>query len=294
MDLSPALGINLKDYSANDILDGKKWRITEKIDGVRRLFYKFDDGTVNCYTRSGKADPWLGHITSWLMRYNFPSGYIYDTEVVDADTYFSKKESYIVRTTSAAKASQQFEKNKRDLIAICFDMVKPDGDLTTGEKRHKLLKETFATSREEDPIILVPCFGIIDGNEVATLSSLMDKITRHNREGLMLLNLDAPYIPGRSKELVKVKRAEEFIGQVLDIELAGADTKIAGGIAALICSVPECTVPVRVGSGFTEEERIFFANNSPIGKYIEIEAFSKTRAKDGHISLSMPIFKRAL
>jgi len=40
------------------------------------------------------------------------------------------------------------------------------------------------------------------------------------------MNLDAPYIPGRSKELIKVKRIEEFIGRVIDVELAGPETRL--------------------------------------------------------------------
>ena len=39
MELTPALGVNIKNYSSK-ILIGKTWRISEKIDGVRRLFYK--------------------------------------------------------------------------------------------------------------------------------------------------------------------------------------------------------------------------------------------------------------
>lgn len=294
MELSPALGINIRNYNANDILAGKLWRITEKVDGVRRLFYKDNAGKVRCYSRTGKTDPWLTHIASYLERDRFPKDYIYDTELVDANSYFSKKESYIVRTISAGKASQQFIKNKKDLVAICFDMFRPNGDLTKGEQRHILLTETFAESPLGAPIFQVPFYGILDGNDLGLLAYLMRRVTSQNKEGLMLMNLDAPYIHGRSKELIKVKRIEEFIGKVVDIELATADTKIAGGIAALICEVPECTVPVRVGSGFTDEERVYFAKNSPIGNLIEIEAFSKTKAKNGRVSLSMPIFKRAL
>ena len=47
MDLVPALAINLKDFDAHDILAGKLWRISEKIDGVRRLFFKDKQGRVS-------------------------------------------------------------------------------------------------------------------------------------------------------------------------------------------------------------------------------------------------------
>lgn len=291
MDLIPALAINLKDFDANSILSGKLWRISEKIDGVRRLFFKDKQGRVSCYSRTGKRDLWLGHITSYLEDPWFPSNIVYDTELVDTNLYFSNKESFILRSETSSKASQQFPDNKLDLSAICFDIFGLDGDLTKGEDREVLLTKLFGRSALRGPIFKVPVYGMLDGADTATLAYLMDSVKVRKREGLMLMNLDAPYIPGRSSELVKVKRAEEFIGRVIDMEYAANGTKIEGGVAALICEVSGCTVPVRVGSGFTHIERQNFVSNPPIGKLIEIDAFSRSRDKHGNISLSMPIFK---
>ncbi len=73
-------------------------------------------------------------------------------------------------------------------------------------------------------------------------------------------------------------------------------TKIEGMVSALICKVEECTVPVRVGSGMTNIDRVDIKHSveKVIGTKIEIEAFSKTRDVNGNVSLSMPIFKRFL
>ncbi|GEM_PF-3591607 len=292
MQLSPALGINLKDYDPASILSGKLWRITEKIDGVRRFFYKDNRGIVTCYSRTGKADPWLTHITSYLERDNFPRGIIYDTELVDLELYIANVDSFLLRAETTGKASQQYSENKKELVAICFDMFKPNGDLTKGSERHQLLTKVFSKVPLYSPIFAVPYYGVLDGNDSKTLNHLMSTIIARDGEGLMLNNLDAPYLSGRSKELVKIKRFEEFLGKVIDMELGSDGTKIEGGIASLICSVPGCTVPVRVGSGFTNEERLYFAIHSPIGKLIEIDAFGRTKNKHGDISLSMPIFKK--
>jgi len=291
MDLNPSTGVNLKDYS-NDILAGKLWRITEKIDGVRRLFYKDNTNKVRAYSRSGKADKWLDHITSYLEDGHFPSNMIYDCELVSIDSYLNNVDSYILRAETTGKAAQQYPDNKEDLSAICFDMFHPEGDMTNGEDRHLLLTKTFRRSPINSPIFMVPYYGILNGNDMQTLAYLMRNISKRNGEGLMLMNLDAPYIPGRSKELIKVKRVEEFIGKVVDVEFAKEGTKIEGGISALICNIRGANVPVRVGSGFTNEERKKFVSASPIGKLIEIEGFSYTKDKAGNISVNMPIFKR--
>lgn len=291
MDLIPALAINLKDFDAHDILAGKLWRISEKIDGVRRLFFKDKHGRVSCYSRTGKRDLWLGHITSYLEDSRFPSNIVYDTELVDTNLYFSNEESFILRSETTGKASQQYPDNKQDLSAICFDIFNLDGDLTRGEDRNALLTKLFGRSPLRGPIFKVPVYGILDGADTKSLTYLMDGVKARKREGLMLMNLDAPYIPGRSKELIKVKRTEEFVGRVIDIEYGADGTKIEGGVSALIVKVDGCTVPVRVGSGLTNSERKYFAENLPIGELIEIDAFSRSKDKHGNISLSMPIFK---
>ena len=291
MELGPALGVNLKDYSP-DILKGKLWRISEKIDGVRRLFHKDVHGKVRAYSRTGKADRWLGHITTVLESDRFPEDMIYDTELVDLDLYFSQVDSFVLRAETTGKAGQQYPANKHDLGAICFDMFKPDGDISSGEERHKLLLNTFSSVPLYSPITHVPYFGTLNGYDEKVLSYLMRSVVGHKGEGLMLMNLATPYIHGRSKELIKVKRNEEYVGTVIDMEFGLDGTKIEGGIASLICTVPGCSIPIRVGSGFTNEERIYFAKHPPLGVLIEIEAFGRTKNRNGTISLSMPIFKQ--
>ena len=290
--IKPALGVNIRDYDALQLLDGKIWRVSEKIDGVRKLFYKSPTNRVSAYSRTGKPDTWLTHITKWLEQPYFPNNMIYDCELVDCETYFGSEDSFIVRMETISKASQQYEENKADLIAICFDMFRPDGDMTSGFDRTKLLEDTFRGASLDEPIAMVHIYGYIHGANEHLLNSLMSIVEARKGEGLMLLSMDSPYIPGRSKELVKVKRLEEFVGTVIAYEMAGEGTKIEGGISALICEVPGCTVPVRVGVGFSNELRRDLANDSVVGTKIEIEAFSKTKDKTGNISLSMPVFKQ--
>lgn len=290
--MTPALGINLKDYDSNDILAGKKWRITEKIDGVRRLFFKRADNKVIAYSRTGKVDIWLEHMTTWLEQSYFPSNMIYDCELVDQESYFGNVDSFIMRTETNSKASQEYPDNKGDLIALCFDMFSPDGDMRTGAERTKLLMDLFFGNLITEPVILIPILGYIQGNDDETINKLMRIITARKGEGLMLMNMASPYIPGRSKDLVKVKRMEEVIGTIIDWELGRADSKIAGGVASLICKVDGCTVPVRVGTGLTNAMRYEFASNDILGKSIEIECFGKSKDVKGDISISMPVFKQ--
>jgi len=292
MDLIPARGTNIKDCSSK-VLIGKTWRITEKIDGVRRLFYKSGTGRVSAYSRSGKEDRFLTHITKYLEAPWFPCNRVFDCELVDRSLYFSNEESFILRSETSGKANQQYMDNKTDLIAICFDIFTP-GVPVAGYDRNIELLNLFSNQPITDPIIIVPILGVIKGEDIDTIQHLMSRVYSHGGEGLMLMDLESIYIPGKSKTLIKVKRLDEYIGTIVDFEMAKEGTKIEGGAAALICQVDGCTVPVRVGSGLHNHERNSVAANPNLylGRKIEIEAFSKTRDANGNTSLSMPVFKR--
>ena len=177
-------------------------------------------------------------------------------------------------------------------MAVCFDMVRPGGELSTGRERTALLQNTFLGLSLSEPIIQIPIFGYIYGAHESIISSLMDMVYSRKGEGLMLMNIDSPYIPKRSNDLVKIKRLQEFVGTIINYEMGRDDSKISGGIAALICDVEGCTVPVRVGTGFSNNLRRDLATDKILGSQIEIESFGKSRDKSGNISLNLPVFKQ--
>lgn len=291
MRLTPMLGENLKNYP-DSVLDNKTWRVSEKVDGVRRLFYKNNSGEVTAWSRTNKQDIWSTHIMEYFEAPWFPTDTVYDCELVDRELYFSNVESFILRSTSNAKASQQYAANKKDLMAVCFDIFKPDGDLRTGKERDAELYSLFNGTSPDAPVVRVPVYGTIVGADIERINAIMKSVKEKGGEGLMLMDMDSPYIFGRSRSLLKVKRMEEFTGRVVDVVMAREGTKIEGGVAAIICEVDGCTIPVQVGSGFSNEERYDMVENSPVGRTVEIDAFSYSRDRNGCISLNLPIFKQ--
>jgi ATP-dependent DNA ligase len=291
MQLTPMLGENIVNYPET-VLNGKLWRMSEKIDGVRRLFYKDSNGVVTGTSRTNHIDPWLTHIYEFLEAPWFSYDTVYDCELVDRELYFKGVPSFVLRQVSNAKASQQYPDNKKDLMAICFDIFKPGGDMRRAEERDLELYSLFHRGRNQDPMIRVPIFGNLYGADMDTLRHTMDSVTARGGEGLMLLDMNSIYISGRTKNLLKVKQMKEFVGTIIDFEMARPGTKIEGMVAAVICTVPGCTVPVRVGSGFNNSERMEMTVNSPIGREIEIDAFAYSTNKSGGVSLNLPIFKQ--
>ena len=291
MQIAPMLGENLTNYP-DSVLDGKLWRMSEKIDGVRRLFYKSPTDKVTAFSRTGHEDKWLIHIFEFLQSPWFPGDRIYDCELVDRELYFKNVPSFILRQNTNAKASQQYPDNKAALMAICFDVFQPYGDMRRGQERDSELYSIFNGGSIRDPMIRVPVFGNIQGSDMDVLHKTMNKVIERNGEGLMLMDMNSIYISGRSKALLKVKRMKEFTGRIIDIEMARPGTKIEGMVASVICEVPGCTVPVKVGSGFNDAERLAMTVTSPIGRLIEIDAFDYSRNKKGGVSLNLPIFKQ--
>lgn len=291
MKLTPMLGENITNYPES-ILEGKLWRMSEKIDGVRRMFHKHSDGSVTAESRTNHQDIWLSHIFEFLESPWFPIDTVFDCELVDRELYFKDIPSFELRQTTNAKASQQYPDNKQDLMAICFDTFKPGGDLRRAEERDIELYSLFNRGRNQDPMIRVPVFGNIYGADMVTLRHTMDSVTCRGGEGLMLLDMNSIYISGRTKSLLKVKQMKEFVGRIIDVELARPGTKIEGMVAAVICEVEGCTIPVKVGSGFNNAERMEMVINSPIGRDIEIDAFSYSKNRNGGVSLNLPIFKQ--
>lgn len=293
MNLSPALGVNITDFP-DSILDGKLWRVSKKVDGTRRLFYK-TSYDVTAWSRTNKQDKWLAHICDFLSSSIFPENRVYDCELVDRELYFSNEESFALRSETNAKASQQYPDNKESLMAICFDSFIPNGDLRKGLGRTKELQEIFLGVPISKPVQMVPIYGYITGANTDMIQRLLSKEVYSKGEGLMLQDMGALYIPGRSHTLIKVKKMKEFIGRIIDAEIANNNTKIAGGVASVICEVQGCTTPVRVGSGFNNSERYeMAADRDLIGKKIEIEAFSYSKNRNGFVSLNLPVFKRFL
>lgn len=298
-------GIKLKGFGCqlgvkmSDVKDGwidgdgdkvHRWRISEKVDGTRRLFVK-RNGQVECFSRSGREDGTLLHINKEFMSDRFPTNRIYDCEIVDK-RYFGKVKSFEVRAKSVGKAARQ-SGDKTSLIAICFDYYDFDSPNEITLQRTRELKSIF-NDHDLKFIQMVKLFGRIDGYEREKLNVILNNVLDNNGEGLMLQELSSTYVFDRTNYLLKVKRIEEYVGIVVGKIMGRKNTRLENSVSAIVCEVPGCTQWVRVGSGLSDCHRELFTNHYEDlkGSEIEIEAFSKTISKGGNVSLCFPVFKK--
>lgn len=288
------LGSNLSDVGT-DFLIGKRWRVSEKVDGTRRLFFK-TKGTVEAFSRSGKQDNTLSHITDIFREDAFPDNCIYDCELVDGsvlDNWEEGSQSFELRAKSIGKAARK-SGDKSSLVAICFDYYDFDSPGMNTLNRTRDLIRFFENINPVGPVRLVKMFGRMDGYDSKKLNGLLTEVLDSGGEGLMLQDLTSPYVFERTTSLLKVKRVEEYKGIIVGRHLGRKGTRLEGLVSALICEFEECTQFVRVGSGLSDLDREIFTKHYDEleGAEVEVEAFSKTTNQQGKISLCFPVFKR--
>ena len=121
-------------------------------------------------------------------------------------------------------------------------------------------------------------------NEDEFLEVYFDITETYKKEGVVLKNMKGLYENKRSANWCKVKTFFSEDLRVIGIEKGKVGKQFENTLGALIVDFKG--IPVRVGSGYTEEERNLFIKTPP--KLIEVEYKSIT--KDG--SLFHPSFVR--
>jgi DNA ligase-1 len=152
----------------------------------------------------------------------------------------------------------------RSMRYMLFDLPGAGGGFET---RLKLLERLSAGLDN-------PHVGLVAQNRVADHDALMTRLERvaaAGGEGLMLHRRDAPYRPGRSDDLLKVKPYLEAEARVID-HLPGRG-KYQGMLGSLLVELPAGR-RFRVGTGFTDAER---QAPPPIGSLITFKYFGLTR-----------------
>jgi len=119
-------------------------------------------------------------------------------------------------------------------------------------------------------------------------------VSDNNWEGFMLRK-DIGYEGKRSKNLLKVKTFHDAEYKVLNFDIDKHEV-VRHGKSETIEMLSQVYIKhkgfkVKVGSGFTQEQRLQYMDGSIIGKIITIRYFSETTNTKGGISLRFPTVK---
>lgn len=245
-----------------------------KLDGVR-VWAMLEDDKIKYISRNGIEFPNFAVFDEEIIRaFNrvgtpFPlsSPIIFDGEVISRDKDFQKCLSNF-RTLKDADISI-FDFHVFDLVCD-----QPFID------RYKAIARMFPRAGSERVFCVQHMLGIMTSED--DILELLEDVSNSGEEGLVLKTMDSPYEYKRSNFWCKVKKMYTEDLEVLGLEFGkGKHSEVLG---ALICD--RSGVEVRVGSGFTDAERLEFLENPP--ELIEVKYQSVTKDK----SLRFPIFNR--
>ncbi|GAA5895336.1 hypothetical protein JCM5296_002379 [Sporobolomyces johnsonii] len=221
-------------------VDPTGWWLSEKLDGVRAYW----DGQTTLWSRNGKA-----FVAPPSFLEHLPRGQTLDGELYLGRNRFDETSGMVRRLVP-----ERWD----ELKYMVFDTLSyPDSPF---EDRLGALKSLFPAATPgavqegrgpESPVVLVEqemCKGL------EHLKERLAEVQKVGGEGLMLRQPGSPYVPKRSKTLLKVKTFYDAEAEVVGYEPGKG--KYEGLTGSLICTMEDGSTTFSVGSGLTDERRV--------------------------------------
>lgn len=276
--------------------------VTEKLDGIRCVAICKEDG-VELYTRQGKLiegcieiEQDLEVLRKYLstevdkLRYKCKSEFVFDGELLAKDCDYS---TVYKETTKRVKNKNEI---KTGIEFKIFDIL--DYEEFENNKCNRIYSERMFLLHTLDIMkcdevnsvsILRP---IYIGKDIDKILGLLDEYKNKGAEGLMVNLYNGLYEFKRSKNILKLKTMQTADLRVVDYEEGNGKNK--GKLGALIVefihnnNIYTC----KVGSGFSDEERVLYWNNIDLvmDKIVEIQFFEITNNSNNEYSLRFPVW----
>lgn len=279
-------------------------RLEPKLDGVRVLLMvipsDFGDVTTICFSRNGKQFDNFTHIeeqvrNNWLKiarghQNALINGFVLDGEVI-GNTF-----QELMR-----QARRKSDVQADDSVFNIFDII-PLSDFREGHWNAQLHKRINILEHIRHVIDTMPNVELLPHIMVdLDTAAGKDQLERYAKdnvnagfEGIMIKELEAPYICKRSTDWMKWKPT-----LTVDLEVVGVEEgtgRNLGRLGALVCHGVDDgkEITVNVGSGFSDVDRDdYWTNrNLVIGRTAEVLCDVITQNQDGIYSLRFPRFVR--
>ena len=266
------------------------WFASRKLDGVRCLAITDEDGNCKLYSRMGKELTTLNKVKEAIEATGIVNT-VFDGEICLVDQKGNEDFQGIMK--QLRRKDHQIE-NPAYMI---FDMLhKPvfedkKGGEELGSRLQKL--RSFLTGRHivDDILRYTEQYQITDDEHLETWVKLAGD---NNWEGVMLRK-NVAYEGKRTKNLVKVKQFYDAEYEVLDFD-CGDHEVVRDGKSETIEMLAQVWIEhkghrVKVGSGWSQEQRLQYMDGSIVGKIITVQYFEETTNDKGGISLRFPTVK---
>lgn len=269
-----------------ELVEGKYFAITEKIDGGRIIAIK-DSGKVEFYTRAGQRYEGLVDLEQEMLD-TYEDGIVLDGEI----TILNNKG---VKSKDAYKAAMKICRTdgpKHGLKMICFDAMSVD-EWRAQKCEHdyierRALLEQFSANHQHTYFEVLPI--LYKGTDTSKITEMLDEMVANNSEGVMVNLCEGKYEFKRTNNLLKCKKFSD-----VDLEIIGFEEgsgRLAGTLGAILVRYKGGNI-VKVGSGFSDELRaeIWADTSKFLNKVCTVKYFEESNnSKDSSTSLRFPTF----
>jgi DNA ligase-1 len=254
------------------------------LTGIRAVA-KVRDENVEIFSRQGKPIEGLKDIEEELSR--LPNGF-YDGELLLQKDDMPSKDLY--RETVTVVNSKN--KYKYGVVFNIFDYINTP-DFLKGYWDTKCINRkrfVYEELRKIEPDWLKPVEILYHGKyDKRIVQQELDKQIELEHEGVMVNLANTPYEGKRTKNILKVKAMQDCDLKIIGFEEGTGKNK--GTLGAVI--VDYKGFEVKVGSGFTDQDRDYFWANQKelLGRVITVQYFEETtNKKDNSLSLRFPVY----
>ena len=287
--LIPTFNVMLanKYFDKPEIIEGKEFAITTKIDGMRCIMLK-ESGNVTFWSRQGQKIDGLVDLEE-EAKY-FPDNLCLDGELIadvgNPDTY-----------KDTMKRARNKDAEKHGLKMMVFDCMSAE------EFRNQRANNAYHKRRDLLDCVFNGTWFVHDfkyfeklpilyqGTDTSKIIELLEEQTSKGEEGVMINVCDAAYEFKRTNQLLKVKKFQDTEVKVIGFQ--EGTNKYTGTLGALVCEYKYSTVDV--GSGFSDalRDEIWANKDAWMGKIITVKYFEETcNSATGLPSLRFPVFIR--
>lgn len=293
-----------KYFEHPDVIRGKEFFLTQKLDGIRCLaFITAGEGMIrkiSFYSRQGKLIEGLDEVADdirFIVKGKGVGNFVFDGELLVDDAYIHYRTSSAEPSADKYKQTIQIVRKNGSKHGVTFNVF--DGlhmcdfveagrcPIPYSERRASLGNLFDHISSVTPHLRLIPI--LYRGTDQEEIVHWLAQMRNLCQEGIMINLADAPYECKRTNNLLKVKLMQDC-----DLRITGFEQgkgRFSGTLGALVLDYKGN--PLRVGSGFTYEQRVYFWNNRSdlLGRVVTVQYFEETEDKNGVKSLRFPVFK---
>ena len=265
------------------------WYASRKLDGVRCLAITDENGKCTLYSRMGKEFTTLNKVKDAIEATGIINT-VFDGEICLVDENGNEDFQGVMK--QLRRKDHQIE----NPAYMMFDMLNIRD--FNNQKSKEILSDRLHTLRsflddniDTNILRYTEQAVIIDGRHFDMWQQM---VKDNNYEGFMLRK-DVGYEGKRTKNLQKVKTFFDAEYKVIDFDVDNHEV-VRDGKSETIKMLAQVYImhkghKVKVGSGWSQEQRLQYMDGSIVGKIITVQYFEETKNDKGGISLRFPTVK---